>query len=65
MSSINSNLAKKSKRGFQTQKIFIQKIGFVSNQEIAALENRMIQYFSMYGRIIDKKVLENGQIIRF
>lgn len=64
MSVTTSHVSKKSKRGFQTQKIYVQKFGKVANQDIPILEKQMAEYFSMFGLVIDKKILENGMIIR-
>ena len=64
MSEATSRNSKKIKRGFQTQKIYIHKFGKSNNVNIPALEENMVEYFSMFGNVIDKKILENGLLIR-
>lgn len=64
MSMSQSTGSKKPKRGFQTQKIYIQKFGKVPATEISYLESKMADYFGLFGMIIDKKILENGSFMR-
>ena len=64
MSEVSSKISKKTKRGFQTQKIYIQKFGKSTNNNINSLEEKMVEYFSMFGDVIDKKILETGRFIR-
>jgi len=64
MSIASSHVSKKSKRGFQTQKIYVQKFGKVGNHDIPLLEKQMAEYFSWFGMVIDKKILENGFLKR-
>ena len=64
MSQSRSAASKKPKRGFQTQKLYIQKFGKALSPEIPYLERQLADYFGCYGTIIDKKILENGPLIR-
>ena len=65
MSLVSSQVTGKSKRGFQTQKIYVQKFGKSQVHDTQLLEQQLADYFSFYGKVIDKKVLENGAINRF
>lgn len=64
MSFMNCHGSSKPKRGFQTQKLYIQKFGKALSQDVPLLEAQLAEYFSMYGTIIDKKILENGSLSR-
>ena len=64
MSMVASSVSKKTKRTFQSQKIYIQKFGKVANHDIPILEKMMVHYFAGFGQIIDKKILSNGNLIR-
>ena len=59
-----SSVSKKTKRTFQSQKIYIQKFGKVPNHDIPFLENMLANYFAGFGQIIDKKILSNGSLTR-
>ena len=51
------------KRKYQPQKIYIEKIS--NDINIKQIESDLIDYFSVFGTIIDCKVLRNGSLKRF
>lgn len=54
--------AKLSKRRFQVQKIFVEKLRDEKN--VPLLESELQLYFAAFGRVIDVKVLRNGGLSR-
>ena len=53
---------KLSKRRFQVQKIFVEKLRDEKN--VMMLEVDLQGYFTAFGRVIDAKVLRNGEFRR-
>ena len=49
-------------RRHQPQKIFIQ--GMKEVADVSQIESDFLEYFSMFGNVIDSKVLKNGYLIR-
>lgn len=51
-----------SKRNFQVQKIFVERLP--DEKDLVALEQALANYYTSFGSVIDVKVLRNGLIIR-
>ena len=52
----------KMDRRYQPQKIFIQ--GMKDAPSLSQIEDDLLDYFSMFGNVIDSKILRNGKIMR-
>ena len=53
---------KLSKRNFQPQKIFVERLP--ESKNLPGLEAEVIGHFGRFGTVIDVKVLRNGWLIR-
>ena len=57
-----AKVVKVSKRNFQAQKIFVEKLQ--SDRNSSQIEQDLLLHFSSYGTVIDVKVLKNGPLNR-
>ncbi len=53
---------KLSKRNFQIQKIFVERLP--DEKDLVVLENALTEYYASFGSVIDVKALRNGKVMR-
>ena len=51
-------------RVVQIQQIYVHKLMSINDSYLAQLEEDLVAYFSLFGRILDKRILRDGLLSR-
>ena len=51
-------------RSFKIQQIYVHNLPNISEYDQVQLEKDLINYFAMFGKVVEQKVLRNGLLMR-